>query len=72
MLGGGHGVADGRVDHGDAGPGGRVQVDVVHADAGAGDDLEIAAGGDHLLRDSGLAAHHQSIVAGDGGDEFVG
>ena len=58
VLGGGDRVANGRVDHGDAGAGGRVQINVIHADAGPGDDFKIASGGDHRLGDLGLAAHH--------------
>ena len=72
MLGSGDGVADGRVDYGDAGPGSGVQVDVVHPDAGASDHLEITPGGNDGLRDLGFAAHHQGVIAGNGGDKFVG
>ena len=70
MFGGGHRVADGRVDDGDAGAGGGVQVNVVHADTGPGDDLQIATGGNDRLGDPSLAAHHQGVVAGNGGDKF--
>ena len=72
VLGGGHGVAGGRVDHGDAGAGGGVEVDVVHADAGAGDDLQLLAGFDYVAVDLGLAAHHQGFVATDGLQQLGG
>ena len=50
VLGGGDVVAAGRVHHHDAAPGGRVDVDVVDADAGAADDAQPLGGGDHLAR----------------------
>ena len=71
MLGGGHGVAHGGVDHGHAGPGGGVQVNVVHADAGARHYLEVAPGGDDGLGDPGFAADDQGVIIADGGDQFV-
>ena len=71
MLGGGHRVAHGGVDHGHAGPGGGVQVDVVHADAGARHYLEVAPGGDDGLGDAGFAADDQGVIIANGGDQFV-
>ena len=62
MLGGGHGVAGGRVHHRDPGPGGRLQINVVHPDSGAGDHLQPPPGGDHLPVDPRFAAHHQRII----------
>ena len=60
-----HGVAGGSVDHGDTGGGGCVQVDVVHADAGAGDHLQLLGRLDDLLGHLGLAAHHQPVIIAD-------
>ena len=71
MLGGGHRIAHGGVDHGHAGAGGGVQVDIVHADAGAGHYLEVAPGGDDSIGDAGFAADNQGIIIADGGDQFV-
>ena len=48
VLGGGDGVAVRRVHHHDAALGGRGDVDVVDADAGAADDLEVRRGGQDL------------------------
>ena len=42
MLGGGDGIAEGRVHDDDAARGGGRDVDIVDADAGAADDLELA------------------------------
>ena len=72
MLGGGHGVAGGGVDHGDAGAGGGFQVDVVHTDAGAGDDLQLLASLDYVAVDLGLAADHQGLVAPHGVQQLGG
>ena len=72
VLRGSHRVADGCIYDRDAGTRGSVQVDVVHADAGTGDDLQVAPGSDHGLGDLGLAAHHQRVVPRDGRDEFFG
>ena len=72
MLGGRHGVPRGRVDHGDARAGGGLQVDVVHADAGASDDLQVLAGCNHILVYLGLAAHHQGLVAPHGVQQLCG
>ena len=54
------------------GPRGGVQVDVIDSDAGAGDHLQVVAGGNYRLGYFGLATHHQRVVSGDGSDEFVG
>ncbi len=70
VLGGGHGVADGRVDHGDTGAGSRVQVDVIHADAGPADYLEPAPRLNNLSGDLGFAANHQGIVFPDSLQQF--
>ncbi|MBA7675758.1 hypothetical protein ES703_83995 [subsurface metagenome] len=70
MLGGGDGVAGGGVDHDDAVLGGFVDSDVVHADAGAGDDLQLFAGPNDISRDLGLAAHNEGVVVADGGNKL--
>ena len=72
VLGGGHGVARGGVDHGDAGARGRVQVDVVHPDASAGNDLQVGSSLDDLTVDLGLAADHQGLIASDGLQQLCG
>ena len=71
MLGGGHGVADGRVDHGDAGAGGGIQVNVVHADAGPGHHFKAASGGNDRFGNPSFAADDQGIILADGGDQLV-
>ena len=70
VLGGGHGVACGCVHHGDAGAGGRVQVDVVNTDASAGDDLQVSSCLNYLAVDLGFAADHQGLIASDGLKQF--
>ena len=62
VLGGGDRVARRGVDDGDTGAGGRLKVDVVHADPGPGDDLQLLARADDLRRNLGLAAHDQCVV----------
>ena len=62
---GGRGVHD---HH--AGLGGRLDVDVVEADTGAGDHLQLLGGGEGLGVDLGRAAHQDGVDVGDGGQEF--
>ena len=64
-LGRGDRVAGRGVDHGDPGPRGGVEVDVVDAHAGPADDGQPRAGGDHLGVDLDLAAHDQRVVVGE-------
>ena len=71
VLGGGGGVAGGRVDDGDAGRGGGGDVDVVDTDAGAADDHQPRAGGDGLGVGLDAAAHEQGVVLGQGREELV-
>ncbi len=66
VLGGAVDVGGGRVDHQHPGGGGGVDVDVVQADAGAGDDLQLRGGGNHLGIDGGGRAHQQRVGVGDG------
>ena len=71
MLGGGDGVAGRGVDHDDAVLGGFVDIYVIHADSGAGDDLQLFARLNDIGRDLGLAAHNQGVVVADGGHQFI-
>ncbi len=64
-------VARGRVDHHDALLCGRLQIDVVHPNAGAAHNLELAGSGDHLPCDLRLAADHQSVVLVRGPLQFI-
>ena len=61
VLGGGVDVGGGRVDHHDAALGGGGDLDVVQADAGTTDDLEVRGGGEHLGVD-GRGRTHQDRV----------
>src|SRR5690606_11798106 len=60
-LGGGDGVARGGVHHDDTALGGGLDIDIVHADAGAANDLEQRRGGQHLLGDLGLGTHGDGV-----------
>ena len=60
-----------RVDHQHTPCGGGVDVDVVKADAGAGDDLELGSGGQHLGVDRGRRAHQQGIGLRHGGQQLL-
>src|SRR6185436_16004353 len=65
-------VALRRVHDDHAALGGRFLVDVVHADAGAADDLELRPRLDDLLGDLRGAADDQPFVVGDRGLEVLG
>ena len=65
VLGGGDGIAEGRVHDDDALGGGGPHIDVVDADAGAADHLELGGGGDDLLGGLGGGAHREAIVVAD-------
>ena len=65
VLGGGDRVAGRGVDDRDAGPGRRIEVDVVDADAGPADHLEARPGSDHGGIDLDLAADDERVVAGE-------
>jgi hypothetical protein len=71
MLGGGYGVPCGCVDNDDAAPGGGVNVNIIHADTGPADDLELIAGGDDSGCNLGLAAYQQGFVITDDGSQLV-
>ncbi len=59
------------VGHDDALGGGRGHVDVVDADAGAADDLEVLAGLDDLPGHLGLAADDECVIVLDLLDELL-
>ncbi len=71
VLGRGDHIARGRIDHGDARLGGRFNVDVVNADAGAADDTQLLARPDHLGGRLGGAAHEQGVVVADDLDQLL-
>ena len=70
QLGGGHDVGGRGVDDHHAGLGGGGDVDVVQADAGAGDDLELLRRGDGLGVDLGGGADQDRVHVGDGGEQL--
>ena len=65
VLGGGDVAAAGRVHHHDAALGGRVDVDVVDADAGAADDAQLVGPRDHVGGHLGGAADDERVVLAD-------
>ena len=71
MLGGGDRVAAGGVHHDHAAFRGGLDIDVIHADAGAADDLEVGGGGDELCGDFCLAADDERGELGDDLEELV-
>ena len=71
VFGGRDRVAGRRVDDHDAGPRRRVEIDVVHADAGPADDDEPAAGGDERRIGLDLAADDERVVLADDRAQLV-
>ena len=71
VLGGGDGVAAGRVHDDDAALGGGVEVDVVDARAGARDHLQAVRVREGVGRDLRLAAHDEALVASERLAELV-
>ena len=65
VLGGGDRVAEGRVHHDDALGGGGLDVDVVDANAGAADHLQLVGLGDQLLGDLGRRADGEAVIVAD-------
>ena len=61
-----------RVHHHDAAARGRLDVDVVEADAGPADDDQLVGGFEHLGGDLGRAADHQRRRAPDRVEELLG
>ena len=68
-LGGGDDVRRRRVHHHHTGGGRRLDVDVVEADTGTGDDLEVRGRGDRLGIDLGGGTHQHGIRVGEGRQE---
>jgi hypothetical protein len=58
------------VDDHHAGLGGGLHVDVVQADAGAGDDLQLLRGGERLGVDLGGRPDQDGVDVGDGRDQL--
>ena len=70
MFGGRNGVSAGCVQHDDAAPRRRFDIDIVHADAGAADHAQFRSGIQDTGGHFGLAAHDQSAELGDKIDKF--
>lgn len=64
-------VAAGGVHDDDTVFGGGLDIDVVDADSGAADDLEVLGGLEDLGGDLGLAADDQAVELGDDLDQFI-
>ena len=64
-------VAVRRVHDDDAAAGGGWDVDVVDADTGAADDLEVRGGGEDVGGDLRRGADREAVVVGDDGFQFV-
>ena len=62
MLGGGDGIAEGRVHHDHAGAGGGGNVHIVHADAGAAHNLQILRRLQHIGGELGGAANGDAVI----------
>ena len=71
VLGRGDRIAEGRVHHDDAARGGGRDVDIVDADAGAADDLELGRGGDQLFGDLGGRADGEAVILADDFEQLV-
>mgnify|MGYP000299380177 CR=1 FL=1 len=69
---GGDGVAVGRVHHHHAGGGGRFHVDIIDADAGAPDHLQIRGGGEDLFRHLGVGTDRKAVIVLDDRQQFLG
>src|SRR3954466_3526889 len=67
MFGRGDGVAVRRVHHHDAARGGGTDIDVVDADAGAADDLQVGGGVEQLPRHLGGGADREPVIWPDDG-----
>ena len=71
MLGGGDRIAEGRVHHDDAARRRGGNVDVVDADAGAADDLQLRRALEQLGGDLGRGADRQAVIVADDLGELV-
>ena len=58
------------VHHDDPARGGRVEIDVVDAGAGARDDAQRRRGFDHLARDARRAAHDERVGISNSSQQF--
>src|SRR3712207_2303459 len=71
MLGGGDAVPERRVHYHDAARGGGRDVDIVHADAGATDHLQILGVVEQLGRRLGRRADGEAVIIADDGGKLV-
>ena len=71
VLGGGDRVAEGRVHHDDALGGRGRDVDIVDADAGAADDLQVLGRGENLRRHLGGRADGEAVIVADDLEQLV-
>ena len=71
VLGGAVDIRRRGVDHQHTALGGGVDVDVVQADPGAGDDLELGGRGQHLGVDRGGRPHQQRVGFGHRGQQLL-
>jgi hypothetical protein len=71
MLGRGDRIAERRVHDDDTAARGGRNVDIVDADAGAADDLEIGRGGDQLFGDLGGGADGEAVIMADDFEQLV-
>src|SRR5207249_3191216 len=71
VLGGADGVSAGRVHDDDAAAGGGGHVDVIDADAGAGDGPQLAGVVEQVGGDLGAAADDAAVGGAEGGAQFV-
>jgi hypothetical protein len=71
MFGGGDAVAEGRVHHDDALLRRRRDVDVIDADPGAADDLQVGRGGEDVGGDFGGRTDGEAVIIADHRDQLV-
>ena len=69
VLGGGDRIGARGVQDEYAGPGRRIEIDVVDADPSPSDHAQVGASGEHLLGDLGFTAHHQGVGIAHGGEQ---
>ena len=72
VFGGGDRIAERGVHHHHALAAGVGDIDVVHPDPGAADDLEVGRRVEDLLRHLGRAADREPVVFADAGDQLLG
>ena len=72
VFGGGDGVGVGGVHDQDAGFGGGFDIDIVHADTGAGDGLKLAGIGEFVFFDLDAGADDHAVVLPQDFGEFAG